>query len=334
MNTNQSDPFRKRNEGFVLHIGDEAEGGVSSMVTLDDAMLVITRKGVHKVRTPDSLDPTRTNPNLTITKQKDLSYGSDSPIIGRTVQQADVLLGKGLHHFKTVDSSVAMSIAFEFAKEIIALQELTDEYIKEESEINSSFKGHLDPDNALSIPSIPKVEQRVQQFILNTDLASKNIMNLAKQFYPDLENDKWNFKLLEKVKNERGDSDQATIFFEGLNLFVHQLRNLRNAISHKKPNDRIIVENYRQLPSGMIVPPTVRYDHDETPLKEVSISEFMQITIENLITGFEMLMAHLCNSSDNNSSSGMVMSVVEIPDEKRSDHEKQVRFRYAILELN
>jgi hypothetical protein len=328
-----TDPFMKRNEGGVIHLGDENEGGTSALIPLSDCMLVITRKSVHKIQTPDAIDPKRTNPDITMTKQKILLYGSDDPIIGRSIQQADVLLKNGVHRFKTVNPQAVMYIAFDFAKEIIALKELSDEYLKEEATINGSFKGQRDSDNALSVPSIPKVDQKVNQFILTADIASKCIMQLAQQFYPDLKNELWNVELINKVKSELNNKDQAVIFVESLSFVIHQLRNLRNAISHKKTTDQILVENYRQLASGLVVPPTIRYDHKETPLKEMNISDFMESVTENLLTCFEMLMVHLCNSRNAENFGDMIMGVVEVPESDRGDHEKHVGFRYAMFKI-
>lgn len=328
MDNKDPDLFAWRNQGKQFKLGDEDDVGVSAMISLDDSMLCVMRKSVHSIRLADSVDSNRINATIPDVKQKILSHGSDSPFVGRTLLQANVLFQS--HHLAVhVDCSRAISISFSFLKEIIALNELAAAYIAEEGTKNALFTGKTDEDESLSVPSIDTVEQQTKQFIISADHATRHLIELTQLFYPEIKNGAWSKSLIEKLKGEVGENHPSYQFVESIIPIIGLGRNLRNAIEHPKTGDNVQVRNYRLAQSGKMKTPTIQYDHKETPLSEMLVSQFMALVVENLLTSFEVLMVHLCNIHAV-PFAGDKRSVVEIPEANRELHNPHMRFVYHI----
>ncbi|MFA6397500.1 MAG: hypothetical protein WDK96_01470 [Candidatus Paceibacterota bacterium] len=337
MTTENKDPFAYRNEGGWIKIGDKEDLGISAMINTGDSLLVVTRKGIYTPILADSVDPERTNSAIPKqSQQKILSYGSDELFVGRTLLQAQALFGEqGLP--STIDCKKGLNIGLAFLKEITALHELANDYITEEDKANLSFKGKLEEDQSLHLPTIHKLEQRTKQFINNSDYAILHLIEMAQLFYPDItKNNKkrgkiWAEQLQEKFEKEKGPTDPSTKFAGGLVSWLKLIRSLRNAIEHTTTGAELDIQDYSLNKEGHVRPPILSHIDPKTPLHEMLISKFMANTLERLQTSFETLMAHLCNIHAE-PFAGDVRSVIqfEIPRINSSPDKTHVRFEYYI----
>lgn len=334
MTTENNDPFARRNGGKQFEIGDVDEGGISAVISTGDSLLIVTRKSIYTLLLADHVDPDRTNPAIPDSKQKILAYGSDEPFVCRTLLQAQALLGgQGLP--TSIDSKKGLGIGFNFLNEIVALHELVNDYVAEEERINSAFRGNLEEDQSLNLPSTPKLEQRVKQFVNNADYATIHMIELSQLFYPDItKNDKkrkmiWAEQLQQKLESEKGASDPSTEFVFGITPWLKLVRSLRNAIEHLTAGAELVIKDYSLSNSGHVKPPTISHNDAKYPLPEMPVSNFMIETLEYLHICFEELMAHLCNVHAK-PFAGDIRSVVEVPVGERRPHEVHVRFGYHI----
>src|SRR5258708_355896 len=193
----ENDPFKWRTQGKRFEIGDENEGGIGDMITVGDILLCITKKNIHSIQTADSVDPNHKNPKIPDIQQKVLPYGSEEPIVGRTLLQTNVLFESNL--INSIDGSRALSIAFAFLKEIISLNELTTVYVSEVNEKNNLFEGKTGKDGSLRLPTIDNLEQRTKHFLINADHALCHLIEISQLFYPDIKNKNWCGQLKDKL---------------------------------------------------------------------------------------------------------------------------------------
>lgn len=328
MSTDKNDPFAWRSQGKRFDIGDSENPGISAMINIDGSLHIITRQNICKLLLADEVDPGRTNSAIPDSKQEVLLYGSDEPFVGRTLLQAQALLGEqGLP--TSIDSKKGLNIGFAFLKEIASIHELVNDYLSEEKDTSTLFKGKLETDQSLQIPLIPRLEQKTKQFLNNLDHATSHIVELAQLFYPDINKKGWVEQLQTKLKEEKGDEDPSTKFVQEIAPFITLVRSLRNAIEHPKPNDKVEIKNYSLNKNGQVQPPTILYTNTKDPLPEVFISKFMSDMFESLQTCFELLMAHLC-SVHVKPFADMNRLVVEVPKNERLPNEIHVRFKYHI----
>ncbi len=321
----QNDPFAWRNQGKRLVIGDDDEGGVHDMIVMKDRMLCVKDKGIYSVQLADGVDPNRTNPAIPDVQQKVLAYGADEPLVARTLLQAKALLDDGALP-ESIDVMRGMEIAFSLAKELASLNELKNSFVKEEKEKNALFQAQGNgADDSLRLPSMERVEQRTKQFITNADHAARHLMETAQLFYSDIENKKW----LKKWRVKLDEQADANEFLYSYSKWAWTLRNLRNAVDHQKPEDHIVVTDYKLMENGKIKPPSISYAHAETPLSEMRTSRFMADTLTNFLNCYDTSLALMCNIHAMPFAEDK-RSVVQIPEDKRRPGHKNIRFGYEI----
>lgn len=323
-----TDPFAWRKQGKKFEIGDEKDQGISAMLSIDDSLIIITKKSIHEIKLADSVDPNRINPQIPDSQQCILSFGSDDALVGRTLLQAKVLFENHCLP-QNINCSKVLSTAMSFLKKVASLYELEAEYRKVENEKNTLFEGKTEDDYSLHLPSVSDVEQRTKQFIINTDHSIRHMMELAQNFYPKITNEKWNVQLHKQLKQEQGAGHPSVEFIESINSWIWLMRNLRNAIEHPKINNEILIQNYRLIETGNVKPPMISYVNNDTPLPEMPVSKLMTSNIENLLLCFELLMAHLCNIHVK-PFAGDIRSVIEVPLENKTTQKTHVRFGYHI----
>ena len=276
----------------------------------------------------DAIDPKRKNPAIPHNKQKVLSYGSNTPFVGKTLQQANELFKNGCLP-SNVDTDKALELTFNFLKEVVPLYEAMKSYMDEEAEIKKTFDGKTEEDGTLKLPQISNLERKVKSFISNTDHALRHLMELSQLFYPSLTSNQWVVKLHDEIKTQRGTKEPALAFVSEVTPFIHQMRNMRSAIEHPKPENQIFIHNYQLKEDGKVALPSIEYNGIKTPLPLTSVSIFMAEVFENTLISFEMLMAYLCNIHAQ-PFAGEMRFVIEIPEAERRESEKHVRFRYEI----
>lgn len=322
MNTNNNDPFAYRSQGGRYEIGSDETDTMSALVKVDDKLLCITRKNIRTVLMADSVDPDRTNPNIKHNVQHILPYGSDNEFVGRTFQQASILLERHTLN-DNIDHNKGISISLGFLKEITELDKLKNEYIKEEENINSNISNP-------PIPALPNLEQKVKGFISNTDHAIRSIMELTQLFYPDIKNKGWEEQLLKIIESSFGDKDPFTIFINTFKEFTEKIRKIRNTIEHPDNENILSIENYRLTSENILDVPSISFRGKEYTLPKMRITTFMESTTSNLLTIFELLMVYLCNlHAEPFADEKMV--VVSVPKNRRKESEKHVGFKYEIL---
>ncbi len=328
MTQKNDDPFAWRTQGKRFEIGDDGEGGIYDMISMNGDLLCVTKNNIHSIRLADSVDPKRTNPAIPDMQQKVLPYGPGTPFVGRTFLQAKVLFENHCL-VESVDCSKGIHTGLYFLKEIVSLHESTNAYVSEENEKNKTFEGKMDKDGSLRLPSMDSHEQRAKQFVINADHASRHLMEIAQLFYSDIQNKNWCRQLNDKMTSDKKAASVGTDFVESMCKWTWLMRNLRNAVEHPEPDDKVEIQNYRLTETGKVLPPTILYAHNLTPLTEMRMSQFMIDTIENLLTCFEVQMAYLCNMHTK-TFAGDMRSVIEIPIENRSPNREHVRFGYHI----
>jgi hypothetical protein len=325
----KADPFAWRNGGKRIELGDKEDGDLSAMINANGTLLCVMRHAVHTIRLADDIDPERTNPKITDTQQRVLSFGSDDAFVARTLLQAEELL-KGGFMSKKVDTGKGVAAAWAFTKELASLHEAVVDLEGEVSKKDASFNGNPASDSSIRVPAISNIEQRTKLFVINADHAVRHIMELAQLFYPDIPSSKWILHLYEKLKKLHGEKHPATQFIQSIMPWVHTMRNTRNGVEHPEDNGKVTIHNYRVTEKGLVLRPTIQYEGTETNFPEMPVLTYMKNTEESLQAAFESTLACLC---DINIDSALAneLEIVEIPEETRRLTMKHVRYQLTFV---
>lgn len=325
----ENDPFTWRSGGGKFDIGDDENDSTSALIEVDGQLFCVTKKNIRSIIMADTIDPERTNPGVRHSQQQILPYGSENHFVGRILQQASILFEEHAL-LPNINCKQGVAIAFSFLKELISLDKIKNEYIEEESKINSGFNGQPHSDGSFYLPSIQNLEQKVKTFITNIDHTERLLIETAQLFYPDIKNKNWEEQLYEKIKKQLGEDHECAIFIKSFKKFTGLIRKIRNSIEHPDKDNIFVINNYKLTPQNILSRPSLLFTGKDYSLPETNISEFMTISVENTLLIFESLIAHLCNMHAE-PFAGDKRIVVEISPEKRSEQEKHVKFRYQIL---
>lgn len=319
-----NDPFSWRSGPGKIYVGSDEEGAIVDMIEIDGQLFCIKKKSIHSISLADSIDPKRTNPQMLNSQQKVFVYGADEAFVGRTILQANKLFEK--HSLPiSIDCSKGVSIAFSFLKEVAPLHEALDKYVAEEKEKDSQ-KDDLSSDTTLKIPSIDGLDQQIKQQINGIDHAVALIIKMVQLFYPSIKNANWSGQVIEELKKKLG-TEESVQAFQKIRQWSSMLRNMRNAIEHPKTESRIVLNNYVLKESGLVRSPTIAFINNDTPLPEIPVLKFMEVSYENLLSSFELAMAILCDIHAL-PFAGTPRSVMEIPVPERPANEAHINFGY------
>lgn len=326
MNTNNNQ-FSWRDGAFKMNMGNHNNDSTCAIFSFDDnGMLIVSKESIWQIQLADTTDPNRTNPSIPNTKKRLLNYGAESHFVGRTLLQAKELFDEQALE-SHLDYKKALRLSFDFLNEITSIYEQKQGYFSDIKNISEKFRGTTDEDDALDIPQIENLEQKLKKYVQSVDHAIKPVMEIVQIFYPSIKNvdgKKWNIEL-ETEWQKLSDKNPAD-FIKSVNPWIWQVRNIRNAIEHPKPEDCVDIRNFSLTPSGKVTYPAISYANKDTPLQTIAVTDFMEGNFSNLIVFFENLLAYLCNLHAR-PFAGDKRYVVEIPEDQREFH---VRFKYQI----
>src|SRR5262249_50899155 len=115
-------------------------------------------------------------------------------------------------------------------------------------------------------------------------------------------------------------------FVKEANRFLTFIQNCRNAIEHRTPSNAVHIRDFRLTAEGQVMAPSFALDHVSTPQSEVPLLALMKSAEENLVSTFELLLAHLCNRHCQ-TFGGMPLAVVWVEEGKRRN--KHVAYGYV-----
>jgi hypothetical protein len=328
----KKDPFAYRDGGGSFTIGEDGDDAISGFVKANDQLYILSRKGISILIMADTTDPERANPSIPHNKQKVLSYGSDSPFVCRILLQASELF-QNQHLSNHINCEKALNHSFQLLKFCASMQDTLSSYNQKELEIRESYLGKTDEDGSLKMPHIENLDRQIKMFVSDANSAFSELMYIVKIFYPKIANKGWEKQLSNSITTIQGGNSPAVLFSKEVGPFITQVRNLRNAIEHPKPTEKVKCSNYHLTKGGSVSSPSLELIHPDTPFSEMPIKDFMENTFEGVVFIFENLLAHLCNLHTVPFGNAKC-TVGRIPEKGRLDTNKHMQFKYVIHWIN
>lgn len=309
-----------------MTVGDASEGAISGMMTIAERLYVIKERAIYLVAMADEIDPQRTRADIPNTQQLVLNSGSDSEIVRRILLTARELFRE--HRlFETIDWNAVLLNALEISKDVIAAQEVSDEFMKLKVAADATI---IPPqERAFRIPAIPGLEGRVKSFVQKTEHAVQGLYKTCALFYPEemQKAGKWLDGFAAVVETRYGNQDEFTLFAKELANFGKLIRNARHCIEHPKSTQRLEIRDYQLTADRILEEPMIRVIHSDTPIERMPLGQFMQEIITQLLNGTELLLVYL--AAKHTAAMGQFqVAVGEIPESQRGND--GVRFGYLI----
>jgi hypothetical protein len=288
---------QKRDSGGMFTVGDDPDEIVVSAIVLGGRLLSITTRGVYAAQMADSIDPDRTDVNIpNVVTQRVLGYGSEAPIISRTLLTGRELFQRG-YLGTDFDEKAALEIAFEAAQHLAAMADLRVSLERDSERAAEELQGR--PLKAgFKLPVTPNLRSRGESFIRHADQTNQEIKSLCELFVPRSKpNENWSAHIVEVLRPSTSSNKQAEQFVQKVVAHIEAIRELRNASEHPDETKEITFWDFAMQAGPSIVSPSFAVRHPKTPIERTDLLHFMDSVIETCSGHFEGMAALLCNQS-------------------------------------
>jgi hypothetical protein len=319
-----------RNEGGMFTIGEDGDGNLSEMISLEDfGMVIVTRKSVWRMMLADNIDPQRNNVNIPRQIQERLlSYGSDDAIVGRTLLQGKELLLEG-HLPDTLNKYQAMQLVLFFSKELAAMNDELKKLSEEYTEIQGHFNGRVRDDGSFVLPALKNLERRAKELIQNIDHMGGIVIDIMKLFPIEIPQKNPLGKLIEQTQQKFGSEHLVTKAISELKEKMGWLRFLRSDMEHPDTTGTVAFENYKMNDSGEIEQPLIKHTRKSSPFQSIDLIQFVVESQGDMIDLFETTLVLLCDFHAEDFAGDKVF-VRNVTDQERTEVNPHMNYRYDI----
>jgi hypothetical protein len=322
---------RKRDAGGVMEIGtSDDQSAVTGIFPIGDDLYVVKERGIYEVKLADRIDPNRTNIAIPNTQQKVLNYGSEAPVVGRTLLTAKELFNP-TYLPKNLDLTEALRLCFETLKDLATMLDVAAALEHDQLAATTAAGDSLQRGGA-SLPAIGNVATRCKDFLQKADHSLQSLLGIVRIFYGKDAGRQWFEGFTKLVSKRYGESDPFSQFLVGMLPFLKFMRNARNCVEHRRDNQKIVTQDFSLEADGTILPPIIEIVHSHTSMLRTPVSEFMSRVQENIVTIVEQTIAFMCSKNVRPPMAAFPVQIVEWPEENR--WQKHVRYSYGVYDAS
>lgn len=311
-----------------MKVGSPDDGKITEMVSLGDRMLIVMERAIHVMKLADTIDPHRTNISIPNTQQKLLNRGATDPIVAKTFLTAHALFKK-CHLGNDFDEERGLMLALDLLKDTVAMADMLSATQDAQDAAVASFEKGTAAGRNLTLPAIGDAEARCDAFAQKVGHAVDILRDMARLFYGEALKSKWIDSLVEITKERYGSEDPFAKYIEAARPFLLLLREMRNMIEHAKPDWHIKVSDFRLLPNGQVMVPSVEIVRPGQEASQGALTSLMSQVIDDVANVAELFMAYLCNAHVK-PFPPFPIQVLELPPEQRSN--PLVRMSYGCIQ--
>lgn len=293
---------------------DEADE-IVDMISVDSRLHTVMGDAIYAIQLADDVDPARSNESIRNNQQCVLNIGANDPIVAKLFLTAQVLFTR-TQLGEDFDEERAVSLAWRLTKQVAAMDKIRSEFDALQAKSIADFEGSEQSRGSLQLPSVGSVDSQFDAFSQKLGHAVDTLKEISRLFIKDLPK-KWIDNLVQRTNEQYGPKHSFSQFAAEVAPYLLFMREMRNMIEHPRPERRVEIFDFRQLPSGEIMPPSVEIvapDEDGSPNGAVLL---MRRLIDDLTVIAEALFAQLCGATMQTFSS-VDTAVMALPEDQRS----------------
>src|SRR5260221_4275598 len=195
-----------RDSAGSMTIGNDADGPITELISLGDALLVVKARSIYAVKLADQIDPERINSAVPNTHQMVLRIGADDSTVARTLLTAHTLFKKSFLG-NSFDEVTALASVFDLVKDFAAMTEMQGHLEDAESEIAKRYETAA---NVTELPALGDCKARLDGFAQQAGHIVTSLEAITKHFYGDVITSKWIDSLVKVLTETRGTEDGFT----------------------------------------------------------------------------------------------------------------------------
>ena len=306
----------------------EGTGPITKMLPMGEFLEVYKRDVTFRLRTPDSMDPERTNDNLPWVTSPVAWVGSSHPAIARVLIQSDELINHAtlvagtqkqdvmLHLHACKEALLACdAIAIRLSGKVGGIVEII-----QSAGLSIDSSGHgLNP-----FPQVDDLDIDCVAFLVQANRAVKLISQIP-SFFLALSKLHSNFDHLGKALRAEIGESPVCFFVEQQSEFMARIAALRNFQEHPAAAKKTVVRNFRLVPDGSVSVPTwLIVGIDDEPGGAIHLD--MEVISRSLVEIAEILVVHLVMQT---LTSSFPYVLEQIPDDQ-ANADLPIRFRLGL----
>jgi hypothetical protein len=260
------------------------------MCSCDDFLEVYKEDVTFRIRTPESIDPKRTNPRALFVAAVADTVGSSSPVVARVLLQGRDILESAMFE-RPVDKAGVVRVLYAIKESLVVCEKVTRRVAAHIDGIVEKIRTvGLTPQKrgrALNpFPQVPDLETDAATFLVQAKRAIRSICELPSLFLPMKGNDT-NFDKLLKTLSKTPSAPAPVVACVRDNATpIPYLTELRNCQEHPNAKKRTLIENFKLMPDNRISVP-MWYVSGDPPQ---DVREDMLAAVEFLIQVTEVLL--------------------------------------------
>src|SRR5262245_2861176 len=174
---------RKRDASVQMDIGTpDDQSAVTGMFPIGDDLYVVKERGIYEVKLADRIDPNRTNIAIPNTQQRVLNYGSDAPLVGRTLLTAKELFNP-TYLPKNLNLAEALHLSFEALKDLAAMLDAAGALQQDQLAATRAIERNLQKGGAVALPAVGNIAARCKDFVQKADHSLQSMLSMVRIFY-------------------------------------------------------------------------------------------------------------------------------------------------------
>jgi hypothetical protein len=312
-----------RDAAFSMQI-DPSAGRISEMIPIGNSLYMVAQHGIYAVQLADQIDPERTNAAIPHVQQQVCAIGADDLPVARILLTAHTLFDQKILGAE-FDREKAMGIALNILKDVAALKVMRQNLKSAESNARAQFEAKEKRRGAIDLPAIGDLESRIDAFSQKAGHIVGSLAELTKLCYPTELKQRWIDSLVRLANERYGQDAPLSKFIKDARPFLINVIEMRNMIEHPTPANRVVVHDFRLLPSGKIALPAIEFVRPNQDPEGGTVLLVMSQLIDDLVVVVEMLMAHLAGTHAR-PFAGIAVGVVELPEDQRANKLQRIYY--------
>ncbi|MGE8451065.1 MAG: hypothetical protein ACN6OP_10695 [Pseudomonadales bacterium] len=308
-------PMYPRDGGGSFNVPATKDGAIQRLVPLGDHMEIYSPEETFRMQTPESIDPSRTNPNAMFVNVKIADVGSSSPIVARTVLMAHDML-----HHRTIlrddeRREAALKLMHRIKTSLLHCEQAADELIKSVHAQCESFGQTEQAANArtyANFPIVADLDAKVTAFLIPARRVITDICQIPQHFWKlGSIHSNLDYLLDKEIAPLLGEEHHMVQWFRKMVPAITRIVNFRNGQEHIGTTKGLplVTKNFEMLPTNEVHVP-VWYLEGERPS---SITDEMPRMVNHLLH-FAETMFVACVNANLPTFPPMVLQLNEKPD--------------------
>ena len=283
----------QREAAITLDLGGDDKSAAKYLLSTGSNIYAIKEMGVYKIQLTDDIDPSRINPDIPNLNQQVLSAGCDNEIVAKILLTAQYLFDEHSSTVKPFIGSLFESCIV-LTRQMLELDARTTELAKEITDKEAAFADNPAAPNSVILPSIPSLEAKVHNILSTADKARDTFLAMCRsQFLPNADSKSKLADLESAIEQSLLGEPKLIAAWKGTAKYFTLIRNARNASEHPKEGHRIVLSYFAMRPNGKVYPPLIDVQHQDTPIRTLHLSEFLEFIRNAMLVHAEDILAFI-----------------------------------------